>query len=220
MNVSMKYYRGDSYGPGGKVKYFCKLCEEEGGTLMTSTEIQMVQHIQKVHQLNLVVDPEDQNQLIVEEKIEGNDDIDENKNYSNTEFSQNDTFYPCDLCPDIFLTRSHLESHTLSHRKQEEDDKKTVIKRRTNFKGKIISKPREKRIVAEYKCPICPKSYPNKEKNSHQTLKNHVLSHFYRDVSFQNLPTTQPFECLICNKAHRDRISLIRHFAFGHQGIL
>ena len=222
MDVEMKYYREDRYGPGGKVRYFCKICQEEGGTLKTKTEIRMIQHIQRDHtDLNLVVTirPGDQNKLVVADKIKENNEIDENKNHSNTEFSQDDTFYPCDLCPDIFLTRSDLKRHTLSHKEQEDGVKNSVIKKgfRTNFKEKISTKHRERRILPEYNCPICPKSYPNKDSKSHQNFKWHVLSHFYRDVIFQHLPTSNPFKCNICDKANRDRISLIRHFAFGHQ---
>ena len=225
MNLSMKYYREESYDRGGEVKYFCKLCDEEGRTLMTSTEIKMIKHIQCDHpERHLVVNtcPGDQNKLIIAEKIEGNNEIDEKKSCSNTTFSQDDTFYPCDLCSDIFLTRSHLKRHTLSHKEQEEGVQNTLTKRRIprNFKDKIRTKHRERRIVPEFKCPICPKIYPNKDSNSHQNFKFHVLSHFYRDVIFQHLPTSVPFKCTMCNKAKRDRITLIRHFAFGHQGSL
>ena len=56
MNFSMKYYREDSFNRGGDPNYFCSLCEEEGGVMMTLSEIKMISHIQREHQdLHLVV---------------------------------------------------------------------------------------------------------------------------------------------------------------------
>ena len=49
-------------------------------------------------------------------------------------------------------------------------------------------------------------------------LKNHVLSHYYK-VFYDVIPDSKPFKCPIpiCdNYPTRDRISLIRHFAFFH----
>ena len=47
-------------------------------------------------------------------------------------------------------------------------------------------------------------------------LKNHVLSHFYQ-YFYKFLPDKKPFECPKCNELKRDRITLIRHFAFKHK---
>ena len=49
--------------------------------------------------------------------------------------------------------------------------------------------------------------------NNH--LKNHVLSHYYQDF-YVYLPDKKPFECPHCKKPNRDRITLIRHYAFMH----
>ena len=46
-------------------------------------------------------------------------------------------------------------------------------------------------------------------------LKNHVLSHYYQ-VFYDVLPDSKPYECTICDKPNRDRITLVRHFAFSH----
>ncbi len=46
-------------------------------------------------------------------------------------------------------------------------------------------------------------------------LKNHLLSHFYPEF-YALLPSSKPFPCPICEKEFRDRISLLRHYAFAH----
>ena len=46
-------------------------------------------------------------------------------------------------------------------------------------------------------------------------LKNHILSHYYSNV-YAVLPSNKPFECPVCSKLNRDRITLTRHYAFTH----
>ena len=48
-------------------------------------------------------------------------------------------------------------------------------------------------------------------------LKNHVLSHYYQ-VFYAEIPDSKPYKCPLCNNhPSRDRITLIRHFAFYHK---
>ena len=47
-------------------------------------------------------------------------------------------------------------------------------------------------------------------------LKNHVLSHYYQ-VFYQVLPDSKPFPCPECESTSRDRITLVRHYAFTHK---
>jgi len=46
-------------------------------------------------------------------------------------------------------------------------------------------------------------------------LKNHILSHYYQDF-YRVTPDSKPFPCPECQKENRDRITMIRHFAFSH----
>ena len=46
-------------------------------------------------------------------------------------------------------------------------------------------------------------------------LKNHILSHFYQNF-YAVLPSNKPYECPVCSKLNRDRITLTRHYAFTH----
>jgi uncharacterized Zn-finger protein len=49
-------------------------------------------------------------------------------------------------------------------------------------------------------------------------LKHHVLSHFYPEF-YARLPSSKPFSCPVCANVCRDRISLVRHYAFVHEVI-
>ena len=49
-------------------------------------------------------------------------------------------------------------------------------------------------------------------------IKNHTLNHF-KDQLFPMLPSCVPFLCPECNNPHRDKISLLRHFAFSHNKV-
>lgn len=57
-----------------------------------------------------------------------------------------------------------------------------------------------------------------KECKSKSDLKHHVLSHFYSDF-YAKLPSSKPFSCPVCASVTRDRISLVRHYAFVHEEI-
>ena len=62
------------------------------------------------------------------------------------------------------------------------------------------------------KCFKCDKAC-NKAPN----LRKHILSHYYK-VFFAVLPARKPLSCPDCNYTRaRDRITLVRHYAFYHE---
>lgn len=61
--------------------------------------------------------------------------------------------------------------------------------------------------------PPCPKCDQICKDSSN--FKNHLLSHYYTDF-YEVTPSKKPFACPTCGKENRDRITLIRHYAFKH----
>jgi len=65
--------------------------------------------------------------------------------------------------------------------------------------------------------PTCPKC--NQVCKDNANLKNHLLSHFYLQF-YELLPSSKPYPCPVCEKPSRDRITLVRHYAFSHNKAL
>ena len=70
-------------------------------------------------------------------------------------------------------------------------------------------------VAMEYQCPTCGDC-----KNDKANFKNHFLSHYY-DVFTSVLPSSPPYICpeTECRdkEAVRDKITLLRHYAFTHK---
>ena len=62
-------------------------------------------------------------------------------------------------------------------------------------------------------CLLCPKIL-----DARQRLREHVLNH-YKPQLLISLPRKQPFTCPECNSNKRDKITLLRHYAFTHKHI-
>ena len=118
----MKYYREDSCKDGDTI-YYCKLCEGEGGIVVTSTEIKIIRHVQTSHPvLHLVVnigpgDPgSDELRMELVKKGVRKTELDVNRNgdYKDITFSQEDIFFSCDRdnCSDILLSLAALKTQT------------------------------------------------------------------------------------------------------------
>ena len=62
-------------------------------------------------------------------------------------------------------------------------------------------------------CLLCPQV--EKDKGA---MKNHIVNH-YKAQLYLSLPTAKPFECPDCEKPNRDKVTLVRHYAFTHKHI-
>ena len=63
-------------------------------------------------------------------------------------------------------------------------------------------------------CNLCEESF-DKVSN----LKNHVVNHFKAEM-LRDLPSSKPYNCPLCSNAPvRDKITLLRHYAFSHKKI-
>ena len=127
----------------------------------------------------------------------------------------------CINCNRIFLSLEALRNHEkVEHKKQaltpnikkvakqvsdEEFEKDVDVKKSAKRKRSISGD------TANLNCYNC-----GVECKSRSDLKNHVLSHFYPDF-YSLLPASKPFTCPTCSLESRDRISLVRHFAFSHK---
>lgn len=129
----------------------------------------------------------------------------------------------CDICNRIFLSQEALRNHTKEHKKEKKKAKEETRK-------SVTPSPRSKRTPAPIEentetpaskrkmsdaagldCFKCGKDCKNK-----MELRHHVLTHFYADF-YSCLPSSKPFSCPVCCAVSRDRISLVRHYAFVHE---
>jgi len=63
------------------------------------------------------------------------------------------------------------------------------------------------------KCPKCDQVF-----NDKRSLVCHTVSHYYQ-LFFKVLPNMKPFPCPICEKLHKHRVTLARHYAITHAKI-
>merc|ERR1719327_1720632 len=68
------------------------------------------------------------------------------------------------------------------------------------------------------KCKYCEDTF-DKVSN----VKNHTLNHFKEEISsklFSQIAPQSPFSCPLCSLQQRDKIGILRHYAFSHKIIL
>ena len=88
------------------------------------------------------------------------------------------------------------------------DHNPVQVKKPKSYKGTKISR---NGAEMEYQCPTCGDS-----KDTRSNFKNHLLTH-YADIFNPLLPSASPYKCPKCDKQFRDKISLMRHYAFYHK---
>ena len=78
-------------------------------------------------------------------------------------------------------------------------------------KSKLLKVSSE--VAMEYQCPNCGVCKDKKD-----TFKNHFLSHYKKSFT-SILPSSPPYDCpeAECKNSSRDKISLMRHYAFAHK---
>eukprot|EP00092_Neocalanus_flemingeri_P031244 GFUD01033937.1.p1 GENE.GFUD01033937.1~~GFUD01033937.1.p1 ORF type:complete len:2371 (-),score=719.51 GFUD01033937.1:118-7230(-) len=131
--------------------------------------------------------------------------------------------YGCAFCSNRFDTKYALSFHERTHLKEKKTPKKEVLK--SPKKPKTLDDDGTPKISKNTKMgsvqlhdnvsgPVCFKCNAVCKDNSN--YKNHILSHYYREFD-PHVPQIKPFECPVCQKPSRDKITLIRHYAFTHQ---
>ncbi len=101
----------------------------------------------------------------------------------------------------------------VKNKKTEKTEEKRRISSGTDdFLASDSEEKVERKEENNLKCFKCDKAC-----NSAPNLRNHILSHYYK-VFFAVLPARKPFSCPDCNYTRaRDRITLVRHYAFYHE---
>ena len=139
--------------------------------------------------------------------------------------------YGCAFCSNRFDTKYALSFHERTHLKEKKSPKKEEKKLKpikpiqTPKKPKVTDDEGTPKVRKNTKMgsvqlhdnttgPVCFKCDQVCKDNSN--YKNHILSHYYREFD-KHIPQVKPFECPICSKPSRDKITLIRHYAFTHQ---
>merc|ERR1719341_3223633 len=132
--------------------------------------------------------------------------------------------YGCEFCNRRFDTKfalsHHERSHLKEHQKKVEQDPDFVRKK---LKLNADGTPREKvhkntkmGSVQEHTNEAGPECFKcGQVCKDNSNLRNHVLSHYYR-IFDPLIPQVKPFPCPECDKPSRDKITMIRHFAFTH----
>jgi len=132
----------------------------------------------------------------------------------------------CVKCNRIFLSVEALRSHeSIEHKKNQLNTtfipkiKKAVSKgsEQDEKNGDSSSSNKRKRSssgdIVNMKCFSCGSDCKSKT-----DLKNHVLTHYYSEL-YPVLPASKPFTCPKCSLESRDKVSLVRHYAFTHKEI-
>lgn len=123
--------------------------------------------------------------------------------------------------PDSWMSR--IDDPT---RKKKRGRKPKKVKPTKGGKAKKVKASKEKEDVKQQEvktifygtnlrqCRFCTNVY-----DKVQNVKNHTLTHFKEEL-MSDLSMEPPFQCHICPNEHRDAITLMRHFALTHNGIL
>ena len=131
----------------------------------------------------------------------------------------------CVKCNRIFLSVEALRSHESSEHKKNQlniaitPNIKKAVKEVSNEEeqngqvGPSCNKRKRSSSgdTVNMKCFNC-----GSECKSKTDLKNHVLTHYYSEI-YPVLPASKPFTCPKCSLESRDKVSLIRHYAFTHK---
>ena len=119
--------------------------------------------------------------------------------------------FGCAFCSKRFNAAVALSHHERTHLKDQVEE----LEKLQALPDSPIKKTHQSAVQehANVDGPVCFKC--NAVCKDNANLKNHILSHYYRAFD-PFIPQKKPFECPVCEKPNRDKITLIRHYAFGH----
>ena len=140
----MKYYEVVRLGDEETRHYICSICETDRKMFVSEeSELRIIRHIQTSHaDKNLVVETTNETVKLVPHKPKEDTQKERpakklmlfrtpvsNKDESKPqeEIGIDHTFFPCEECPDILLTRKEIRKHMLTHQKNGRPAKKSTL---------------------------------------------------------------------------------------------
>ena len=120
----------------------------------------------------------------------------------------------CKRCGDEFVTKAAMREHDCGMWRPRKEDWGRVIRETTCVEASLIT-PATKSLKSSgvlRQCTLCDKTY-----DKLSNLKNHFVNHF-KEQLFARLPSHEPYNCPECKSSHnvRDKITLMRHYAYTH----
>ena len=138
------YYEVVRLGNEETKHYICSICEKEKKMFVSEeSELRIIQHIQKNHaEKHLVVEttkkitklvshsskeaPQDGTPVQKFKLRQSNVKI-KDVSEARRELGTEHIFFPCEECPDIFLTRTGIRTHMLTHQKERKIAQKSTL---------------------------------------------------------------------------------------------
>jgi len=102
-----------------------------------------------------------------------------------------------------FMNMKHGDKNLVPSMKYLQEN--SIAEKQSGITSKV-----SKKAAKKYQCRKCDKIL-----NNYDQARNHFLSHYYDN--FKTIFPSNVVVCPICSKEHRDRSSLIRHYAFLHE---
>ena len=140
----MDYYEVVRLGNEETRHYICSICETEKKMFVSEeTELRIIKHIQKSHaEKHLVIETTNKTTKLVshtpKEDTQKGTPAKKFKLFQSSvsikdgskpqrEIGIDHVFFPCEECPDIFLTRTEIRTHMLTHQKDRKLAKKSTL---------------------------------------------------------------------------------------------
>ena len=124
------------------------------------------------------------------------------------------TNHRCRRCGEEFVSKASMKEHDCGMWKPRKEDWGKVMRETTYVNSSIntssTKSPKSNNVIRQ--CTLCEKTY-----DKLSNLKNHFVNHF-KDQLFARLPAHEPYNCPECKSSRnvRDKITLMRHYAYTH----
>ena len=129
-------------------------------------------------------------------------------------FRRNWANHRCRRCGEEFVSKASMREHDCGMWRPRKEDWSRVMREncydRSPATTSISKSPKLNNVQRQ--CTLCDKTY-----DKLSNLKNHFVNHF-KEQLFARLPANEPYNCPLCKASRnvRDKITLMRHYAYTH----